>query len=85
MRLLVVVGVGVVPVLEEPALEDLDRLLGEVAAALAGRGGSRAGVLLAGAVLVGRGAGVSLAFADCEGKRKRERTINQLESKGKEE
>ena len=57
----------------EPLLEDLDGLLGQVAAALAaGRGAARlpraAGVLLRGGVLVRRGTGVPLSLANCEEK-----------------
>ena len=58
----------------EPLLEDLDGLLGQVAAALAaGRGAARltraAGVLLGGGVLVRRRAGVPLPLANCREKR----------------
>ena len=58
-----------IPVVVEPLLEDLDGLLGQVAAALAaGRGAARlpraAGVLLRGGVLVRRGTGVPLSLAN---------------------
>ena len=64
------------PVVVEPLLEDLDGLLGEVAAALAAAGRAAAlvaqrapvGVLLRRGVLVRRRAGVALPLANCREK-----------------
>ena len=68
------------PVVVEPLLEDLDGLLGEVAAALAAACRAAAlvprapvGVLLRRGVLVRRGAGVALTLANC---REREDTVH---------
>ena len=73
-ELLGVAGVGVVSVVVEPLLEDLDGLLGEVSAALAAAGRAAAlvaqrapvGVLLRRGVLVRRRAGVALTLANCQ-------------------
>lgn len=68
-QLLGVGRVRVVAVVVQPLAQDLDRLLGEVAAALAGvrrprPGRVRGRVVLRGALLVRRGARVAFALAD---------------------
>ena len=62
-----------IPVVIEPLLEDLDGILGQVAAALAAGGGAArlpraARILLGGGMLVRRGTGVPLSLANCGGR-----------------
>ena len=61
-----VAGVGVVPVVVQPLLQDLDRVLGKVSSPPSGSR-SPAGSFLGGGVLVRRRTRVPFSFVDCRG------------------